>query len=161
MKRLFFIGALMLILSVSAHSQELKHFFQKYGKDDRFEFVTVNKSLFTLGIMFSSDMSDDEKDMLKGIEQVKILNSKQGIEKKQSDLIMKDLKKVIDNGDFESVVEVRDKGEHLYIYTQTGRKKKGDFLLVTNDNESLNLIWIEGKISRKIAEMIEKELVDL
>jgi len=66
---------------------------------------------------------------------------------------MRDLDRVIEKGDFESLVEVREKGERVNIYTRMDGNYVTDLLISVREAGEMNLVWLNGKFS---PEMIKK-----
>jgi hypothetical protein len=63
--------------------------------------------------------------------------------------VERELNQVIDNGEFETAVEARDKGERVHIYYRVSGKDNADMLIVTKEKGELSLIWISGKMTKQ------------
>jgi hypothetical protein len=62
---------------------------------------------------------------------------------------------VIDKGNFESLVEVRSKGEKVNILVRKNRDTYTDLLISARENGEVNVIWIRGKLTKRIIEKIK------
>jgi len=156
MKRIISILAIAFImLFASAKAQSLNHFFNKYDNDSRFESVSVGKFLLNLAL-FSGDLQPSDRDMISKIKKIKILTTKNGYEPEFAESVMLDLNNTINKGNFENLVEVRDKGDHVNIYTRFSGDNFTDLLIAVKEPDEISLIWISGKISRDFIEKIQK-----
>ena len=153
MKRIITITVTAIILLLTgANAQTLNGFFEKYDKDSRFESVSVGKFLFNLALL-SDDLKSEDREMLANLREIKILTSKEVPEASFAANVMRDLDRVIEKGDFESLVEVREKGERVNIYTRMDGNYVTDLLISVREAGEMNLVWLNGKFS---PEMIEK-----
>ncbi len=155
MKRItiFFLTMLMLA-NMQLKAQSLNGFFAKYDNDKRFETVSVGRFLFGLALI-SGSLSDDEKEIVGSLRQIKVLSAKDNLEPEFAKKMMKDLNKVIEKGNFESLVEVRDKGEKVDILVRKIRDTYTDLLISVRENDEVNVIWIRGKLTKRIIEKIK------
>jgi len=154
MKRLLIFPAILLFLTCGLKAQNLNRFFQKYDDDNRFESVSVGKFLFNLALL-SNDIKGEERELLANLRKVKILTTNENAQPEFTSKVMRDLQKVIENGDFENLVEVREKGERVNIYTRMNGDYFTDLLIEVKDATEINLIWINGKLSRNIIEKLQ------
>jgi len=56
---------------------------------------------------------------------------------------------VLAKGNFETAVEVRDKGERVNIYYRISDDNNADMLIVSKEKKEFSLIWISGKMSKE------------
>lgn len=63
--------------------------------------------------------------------------------------VEKELKDVLEVGDFETMVEAREKGEKVHIYYRINGKDNADMLIVSKEESELSLIWISGKMTKE------------
>jgi len=140
------VACFLLVVSTTS-AQTLKIFFDKYSNDNRFEYVSVGKGMLTMAKMFGD--VDDAKDMqaLSKIKGLKVLTLTDGFDNTLQKKVLKELDEVIKAGNFESLVEVREKTERVSIYCQITEKDDADMLVVTRDDSELSLIWLKGKLT--------------
>jgi hypothetical protein len=157
-KLLTLIAALSILISTT-EAQRLNSFFKTYEKDCRFESVSVGKFLLTLPLVFGN-LSHDEREFISCIKQVNILTSSNALDSEFSTTVLNDLNKIIYQENYENLVEVRDKGEKVKFFGHFLENKNSDLLVVVNDNKEMNIIWINGKMSRMMIEKFHDQLVN-
>jgi hypothetical protein len=155
MKRhIIILISMLLLASVLPKAQTLISFFARYDHDKRFETVSVGRFLFGLALI-SGNLSDEEKEIVGSLRQIKVLSTKDNVEPEFAQKIMRDLNKVIDKGNFESLVEVRSKGEKVEILVRKNRDTYTDLLISARENGEVNVIWIRGKLTKRFIEKIK------
>ncbi len=155
MKRLVYVLTIILFLAgVHAEAQSINRFFARYDHDNRFESVSVGRFLFGLALITGS-LSDEEKEIIGNLRQIKVLSSKENLQPEFTKRLMNDLDKVIRNGNFENLVEVRDKGEKVDILVRKKHATYSDLLISVRDKNEINVIWIKGKLTEKLIEKIK------
>lgn len=131
------------------NGQSLNSLFAKYGKHTDFELISVNKPMLTI----ARTMADKEsKKILSKLSGLNVLTSKNT---NLQNSLMNELNALIERDNFESIVEVREKGERVNIYFNTS-KKNSDALIVVNDGE-LNLIWLTGNFTLNDLQNLNKK----
>lgn len=148
MKKILTLVASLLIFVAASQAQSLQKFFDKYGDDERFQYVSVSKGLMNMASVFGGLAKDDKK-MMSKMQGLKILTLEENTESTFSKSVMKELYQIIENGNFETAVEVRDKGERVHIYYRISGNDDADMLLVTRDKSELSCIWIKGKMTKE------------
>ncbi len=157
MKRHFLIiTAFFMLISTTLNAQTINSFFNKYDHDNRFECVSVGRFLFSLALI-TGKLDKDEKELLASLRKIKVLTSKDELQPEFSSNIMKDFNKVVKRGKFESLVEVREKKEKVKIYIKEKRGFYTDLVIAVQDSDEVNLIWIKGKLTKKIVERLKNE----
>jgi len=112
--------------------------------------------LFSLALI-TGKLDKDEKELLASLRKIKVLTSKDELQPEFSSNIMKDFNKVVKRGKFESLVEVREKKEKVKIYIKEKRGFYTDLVIAVQDSDEVNLIWIKGKLTKKIVERLKNE----
>jgi len=148
MKKILTLVASLLIFVAASQAQSLQKFFDKYGDDERFQYVSVSKGLMNMASVFGGLAKDDKK-MMSKMQGLKILTLEENTESTFSKSVFKELYQIIENGNFETAVEVRDKGERVHIYYRISGNDDADMLLVTRDKSELSCIWIKGKMTKE------------
>jgi len=156
MKKLLLVLIALVLLNAGAKAQTLNGFFQKYDNDCRIECISVGRFLFNLALL-SGDIKGDERELLGNMRKIKILTTKESLEPEFAARLMQDLQKVIRKGNFENLVEVREKGERVNIYTRMSGDSFTDLLIAVKEAGEFNVIWINGKISREIIEKLQND----
>jgi len=148
MKKILTLAVSLFLLAATTQAQNLQKFFDKYGDDERFQYVSVSKGLMNMASVFGGLAKDDKKMMAK-MQGLKILTLEENTETAFAKSVLKELFQVIENGNFETAVEVRDKGERVHIYYRITGTDDADMLLVTKDKSEFSCIWIKGKMTKE------------
>ncbi len=146
MKRIIYLIILtVMLLPVQAEAQSINWFFSKYDGEKHFESITIGRFLFTIALI-SGNLKNDEKELIGGLKHIKILTAKDDLQPEFSTKMMSDFKQVVNHGDFENLIEIRDKNEKVSIYIKQKKRFFTDLLIAVRDENEVNLIWINGII---------------
>lgn len=160
MKRMITTFALLCIIAIATNAQTLQSIFDKYAEDERFEYVSVGKGMMNmanaLGAMAGAGQA--MPDMQNG--STKILTLKSDAESALSKSIEKELAKAISNGNYETVVETREKGEKVHIYSRNSGKDQTETVIISRERKELSIIWVVGKKAKKKSTEPVSELSD-
>ncbi len=157
MKKIIMVAvATILMLLTGANAQSLHRLFEKYDNDSRFESVSVGKFLFSLALI-SGDLDANERELLSNLRKIRILTTKDIQNRDFANGVMQDLDKVIGSGNYESMVEVRDKGERVNIYTKMAGNNYTDLLIAVKDAGAISLIWLNGKLPKEFINKIQQD----
>lgn len=148
MKKLITMVAALFFLAMAAQAQTLQKFFDKYGDDERFQYVSVNKGMMNMASVFGG-LAKDEKRMMQKMQGIKILTLDADMESAFAKSFMRELNAVVEGGNFESAVEVRDKGERVNIYYRVTGADNADMLIINKSRREFSCIWIKGKMTRE------------
>lgn len=155
MKRIIMVVVTAIILLLTgAKAQSLDRFFNKYDNDSRFESVSVSKFLINLAL-FSKDLKPQDRELLANLHKIKILTTSDITNQAFVEKITADLNKVLDSGNYENLLEVRDKGEHVNIYTRMNGENYTDLLIAVKDKGEVSLVWLNGKLSQDIVNKLK------
>ncbi len=142
------VAMCLCLMVLTTNAQTLKDLFNKYADDERFEYVSVGKGMLSIARIFG-ETEGGEADVLSRINGIKILTLTDGFD----DTLQKDVLKEVDGattaGQFETLVEVREKEEKVYVYSRNAENGITDMLVVTQDEAELSLIWIKGNLTQE------------
>lgn len=144
------IVALFMIVAVN-QAQTLHGLFEKYSNNERFEYVSVGKGMMNMASALGG-ITRNDKEMMSKMRSIKILTLESNSDSPLMKTFERDLNQVIDNGEFETAVETRSKGEQVHIYYRVGGNDNADMLIITKERGELSIIWFSGKMTR--AEMM-------
>ena len=147
MKKMITIVVTLLLLSAATQAQTLQKFYDKYGDDERFQYVSVNKGMMNMASVFGR-MAKDEKNMVGKMQGLKILTLDENADSPFAKAIVKELYQIIEGSNFETAVEVRDKGERVNIFYRVVGADNADMLVVTKDKSEFSCIWIKAKMTK-------------
>jgi transcriptional regulator of NAD metabolism len=149
MKKLITLVAGLFILIAVNQAQTLQGLFSKYADDERFEYVSVGKGIMGMASVLGG-LAKNDKEIMSKMRGIKILTLNSS---EKTSMLMrsveKELKDVLEVGDFETMVEAREKGEKVHIYYRINGKDNADMLIVSKEESELSLIWISGKMTKE------------
>ena len=147
MKRIVTTVAILIALIFSGQAQTLQKFFDKYADDERFQYVAISKGMMNMASVFGG-MAKDEKNMVGKMQGLKILTLDENADSPFAKAIVKELYQIIEGSNFETAVEVRDKGERVNIFYRVMDADNADMLVVTKDKSEFSCIWIKAKMTK-------------
>ncbi|MDD3080059.1 MAG: DUF4252 domain-containing protein [Paludibacter sp.] len=148
MKKIFSVALFIMFSAITVNAQSLQSFFDKYGDDERFQYVSINKGMMNMASVLGGLAKDEQKVMNK-MQGLKILTLEEKADSPFLKSITKELYQIIEKGNFESAVEVRDKGERVNIYYRVSGNDNADMVIITKDKGELSCIWIRGKMTKE------------
>jgi len=157
MKRILIIVACAL-LSISTFAQNGKALYQKFSDEKGVEAVYVSPAMFRL-IKNVPDVKLQAKDIniasiIKNLEGMYIINCKND---RVGDKLVGDVKKFINSGSYEMLMESKSDGELTRMYTVSKDEMVTSFVLLSQDSAETNFVCFDGQIPRKaLEELIEK-----
>lgn len=157
MKKLFALLTAAL-LSTAAFAQSGKSVYMKYSDANDVSAVYISPAMFKM-MGKLPDMKMDDKDInlssiVKTMSGLYIIDSENaGI----NNSIRKDVEKFITRGDYEIMMEAKDNGESMRIYTMGDEKVVRSFVLLAYEENECSFICLEGEMPREALEKILSE----
>ena len=150
MKRIAAFVAAMFLLTAGAWAQDGKGIYNKYSDNESVSAVYISSSMFKLmgNKIPNMDMGEGEINLGPFI---KSLNAMYLLDCDDPDLcneIKSDVNKFIKKYDFEMLMEIKDKGEVVRIYTVGNEKTVTQFILTAAEHEAFTFICLDGTMSR-------------
>ena len=146
MKRIMTLVAVFLMVAAS-QAQTLQSLFDKYREDEHFEYVSVGKGMMNTGRFFGRHRENNN--IKPKMRSTKILTLKTDAGSELMKSFEKELDQVVEKGNFETVVETRNKGERTNIYYRLSGKDNADMLIVTKEKGEFSLIWFNGNMTKE------------
>jgi len=147
MKKIMILVAVFFFVAAN-QAQTLQSLFDKYGDDERFEYVSIGKGMMNMTGIFGG-MAKNENEMMSKMRTIKILSLDTEANSPLMKSVVSDLDQVVEKGNFETAVEVRDKGERVNIYYRVTGNDNADMLIVTKEKGEFSVIWISGKMTKE------------
>lgn len=155
MKKLMMIAALTL-LTVSALAQNGKAIYNKYSDAVDVSAVYISPAMFRIiGNIPNLSIGDDDVNL------TPVIKSLTGFYLIDSDnpsvnaSMRKDIDKLLDAGKYELLMEAKDNGETIRMYTIGDESTVTSFIMTVAENGECTFIALEGKISRdKLSEIL-------
>ena len=154
MKRIIIIATLLLA-GISSFAQTGKSIYQKYSDAEKVSAVYISPAMFRL-IGKIPDLKVEGEDvnlapLIQSLAGLYILNSENtSINAK----IKADVEKFIEGGQYELLMEAKDYGETVRMYTAGTEKTVNSFVMLSTDGDETNFICIEGKMDREDLESL-------
>ena len=152
MKRITAI-AVMLLIAVGAFAQEGKRLYNKYSDQEGVSAVYISPTMFKLMGQLP-DMNVETADGQK-IDIAPLVRSFSGFymlnfEKKSavSTELYKEVTAMVDKGNFELLMEVKDSGSTIRMYTLGDEKVVSSFVCIINEDDQTMFFSLEGTMNR-------------
>lgn len=157
MKRLFLLAA-MLLVTISSFAQDGKSIYQKYSDSEDISAVYVSPAMFKLiGKLPDIEMNSGEVNfypIIKSLTGLYIINSSN---KNINAQLYADVEKFIKSGRYELLMEAKDSGETVKMYTVGNDTVVNSFVMVAKDGDETTFICIDGNMNRTDMEKLLAE----
>ena len=157
MKKLFAIMVLA-VLSVAALAQSGRDIYNKYSDEAGVSSVYISPAMFRLiGKIPDVKLEDSEvnfSSIIKSMSGFYIVSSENP---DIADMLYTDVKKYIQKGDFELLMEAKDDGEVMRMYTAGNDTTVSSFVMLARDEAEVSFIAFDGKMNREELEVLIAE----
>ena len=148
MKRILSTLALLLAC-MSLFAQSGRSFYQKYSDAEGVTAVYISPAMFRMmgGIPEFSAGSGEMNlaPLIRSLSGMYIINSENiSLNRKLYD----EVSRALGNGNFELLMEAREEGEKVQIYTSGDAVTVSSFVLVADEGDELTFIWLDGQMPR-------------
>ena len=157
MKR-FIVIAVMLLMAVGAYAQSGKSIYNKYSDSKGVSAVYISPAMFRMiGQLPDLDVeaADGEK-----VDIAPLVRSFEGFyllsvsDKSQAAELKQEVQSMIKSGSFEMLMEAKDSGSTMRIYTVGDAKTISSLVMLAQEGDSVQFICLEGSMNRKDFETI-------
>ena len=157
MKRIIILAILLLSATI-ASAQEGKNIYNRYSGGKGVSAVYISPSMFKI----IGKLPDLEMETADGnsMNLAPLISSFQGFymldisNPTTVSAINQDVASMISKGRYELMMEVKDEGETLQIYTSGNEKIIECFIFIASDGESVQFICIDGEMNRSEIEKL-------
>ena len=148
MKQLYILVA-MLLVSVSAIAQDGRSLYNKYSDNPNVEAVYISPAMFRL-IGKIPDMQVENGSVnlgpiVKSLSGLYILSIKEG---QVAEQLADDVNRFINKGQYELLMEAKDNGETMRMYTVGDDFVVNSFVMLAREGNEINFICLDGTIPR-------------
>ena len=156
MKRLFFITIILLLVSsVSAFAQNGKSIYQKYSDADNVSAVYISPAMFRLiGKIPELEINDSDLNLapvIRSLTGMYVLNSRnQSI----NDGLRGDVDRFIRGGRYEMLMEAKENGSTVRMYTVGDNKTIESFVMFVVDGDETTFVCLDGQMPREETEKL-------
>ena len=154
MKRLHLLLA-ALLLSAAAFAQNGRQIYNRYSGTDGIEAVYISPAMFRLigkipdielqdgGVNFSS--------LIRSMSGFYLLNTSDAKTGRQ---LAADVRKYVESGRYELLMEAKDSGQTLQLFTMGDEQTVTSFVLFSQDAGEVSFICLEGQMDRREMEKL-------
>ncbi len=148
MRKIMMIAALML-LTVSAFAQNGKAIYNKYSDAEDVSAVYISPAMFKIiGNIPNLSIGDDNVNLTPVIKSLTGFYLIDSDNPSVSASLRKDIDKLLDAGKYELLMEAKDNGESMRMYTIGDDAIVTSFIMTVVVSDECTFIALEGKISR-------------
>ena len=151
----------MLLLTISSFAQDGKSIYQKYSDSEDISAVYVSPAMFKLiGKLPDIEMNSGEVNfypIIKSLTGLYIINSSN---KNINAQLYADVEKFIKSGRYELLMEAKDSGETVKMYTVGNDTVVNSFVMVARDGDETTFICIDGNMNRTDMEKLLAESIN-
>ena len=153
------IIAFMLLIAVGAFAQEGKKLYNKYSDQEGVSAVYISPAMFKLvGQLpdINVDMANGEKmdvaPLVRSFSGFYMLSFEQ--KSAASAELYKEVTAMVDKGNFELLMEVKDSGSTIRMYTLGDEKTVSSFVCIINEDDETMFFSLEGSMDRSDLEKL-------
>ena len=156
----YLIIAVVALLTISAYGQDGKSIYKKYSDAQGVSAVYISPAMFRLmGKIPEIEVGDgmDIAPLIKSLNGFYLIDSEN---KSINSDIKKDVDRMLNRGVYELLMEVKDNGDIIHIYTVGDKKTITSFLFFADEPEETTFISIDGQMPREELEKLIAETMD-
>lgn len=157
MKKIFTIAVLLLIF-ICADAQNGKSLYKKYSEADGVSAVYISPAMFRMmGKLPDLNVEGQNVNLapiIKTLSGLYLLNSENP---EINAGLKKDVDRFISKGDYELLMETKDAGETVRIYTVGSENVVESFVMIAAEENQTTFICLDGKMNREELEAILAE----
>ncbi len=149
----------MLLLAVGAFAQEGKKLYNKYSDQEGVSAVYISPAMFKLvGQLpdINVDMANGEKmdvaPLVRSFSGFYMLSFEQ--KSAASAELYKEVTAMVNKGNFELLMEVKDSGSTIRMYTLGDEKTVSSFVCIINEDDETMFFSLEGSMDRSDLEKL-------
>lgn len=148
MKRIIIIIAILFV-SFTANAQDYKSLYQKYSDEDNVTAVYISPAMFKLiGKLPEVHINEGDVDFAPLIKSMTGFYMLQTEDKALAEKITKDINRVVDGKKFELLMEVKEKGEKVNIFSLGDKDFLKSLVLTAFQGDETVFISIDGLMRR-------------
>lgn len=154
MKKIFAIAAAML-LTITSFAQNGRAIYNKYSESKGVSAVYISSAMFRMmGRIPDMEMGTEDVNLtpiIKSLTGFYLLNSEN---EEINGIMRQDVEKYVDKGDYELLMEVKDDGEVVHLYTVGRGNEITSIVFLAYEESECTFICMDGKMDRDQLENI-------
>ena len=159
MKRILIL-AVLLLSALTASAQSGKSIYQKYSDAEGVSAVYISPAMFRLiGKIPDLEVGDDHVNLaplIRSLSGLYIINSENG---RVNEKLSSEVSRFISNGRYELLMEAKDAGEVVRMYTVGTEKIVNSFVMIAADGPEATFICLDGQMDRQELEGVLVETI--
>lgn len=152
MKRIYAI-VVMLLVTLGAYAQSGKTIYNKYSDSKGVAAVYISPTMFRMiGQLPDLDVENPDGEKVNVASLVQTFDGfflLSVSDKSLAGELKQDVQSKIKSGNFELLMEVKDSGSTMRIYTAGNDKSISSLVMLAQEGDSVQFICLEGTINRK------------
>lgn len=160
MKRLYVI-LILLLVSLSAIAQDGRALYTKYSDLPGVEAVYISSAMFRLiGKIPEVEMNGEDVDLAPIIKSLKGFYILSTEDKATGNDLYADVTRRLDRGEYELLMEAKEDGEVMRLYTAGDDFTVRSFIMLTRDASEVTFMGLDGEMPRDQLEDIVMKAVE-
>ncbi len=160
MKKLILL-LLLLGFSVTALAQNGRHLYNKYSDSPGVEAVYISPAMFKrIGKIPDMELNDKDVNLSHVIKSMTGFYTLSASNAKVREALRKDIDKFIQSGDYELLMESKEDGEIMRIYTVGDEDTVTSFVMLEYEDDEITFVSIDGNMNRAQLDDILAKTVD-
>ena len=159
MKRILIL-AVLLLSALTASAQSGKSIYQKYSDAEGVSAVYISPAMFRLiGKIPDLEVGDDHVNLaplIRSLSGLYIINSENA---RVNEKLSSEVSRFISNGRYELLMESKDVGEVVRMYTVGTEKVVNSFVMIAADGPEATFICLDGQMDRQELEGVLVETI--
>ena len=148
MKRIIILAALLLS-TISSFAQSAKTIYTKYSNADGVSAVYISPAMFRMiGKVPGITLHGDDVNLTPVIQSLNGLYLIDSENPKINASLKTDIDKFVQNGNFELLMEAKDSGEIVRLYTSGTKTVVSGFVMFSFEKDDATFIFLDGKMNR-------------
>ena len=159
MKRILIL-AVLLLTALTASAQSGKSLYQKYSDAEGVSAVYISPAMFRLiGKIPDLEVGDNHVNLaplIRSLSGLYIINSENA---RVNDKLVSEVSRFISSGRYELLMESKDGGEVVRMYTVGTEKIVNSFVMIASDGPEATFICLDGQMDRQELEGVLVETI--
>lgn len=150
MKKIMTFAAVILLTAITALAQDGRSIYNKYSDEKGVSCVYISPAMFRMiGKVPDMDINGNDVNLSSIIKTMSGLYVIDSENPKINSSLIGDVDRFISKGDYEMLMEAKDNGETVRIYTVGDETTVTSFVLLSKEADESTFICLEGKMSRQ------------
>ena len=157
MKRVTMIFVIALIsITLMAQNKVVDKLFEKYADEEGFTSVVITKHMFNLFSSIETEEDDDYMNMIKNLNNIRILSGPSGEESGIN--FYNEIMNKLPESDYEELMVIHDSGQDIKFLIKTEKKIVSELLMIVGGEGDNVLISITGNIDMKTVSKLSQNM---